>query len=65
MQYEPDPALVDILAKRQPRIIPGEPQAYKRAVIRMVLCHVQNQREALDELAALDESMGARNEAGA
>lgn len=54
---EPDPDLVEALARREPSVRRGEPQAYKRAVIRMTLQNVQKRREALDELARLGELM--------
>lgn len=52
-----DEALVDVLAKREPKLIPGEPQAYKRAVIRMVLQHIEDRSAALDELARIGQEM--------
>lgn len=60
MTYEPDPALVEVLASREPRIRAGEPQAYKRAVIRMVLSHIHNRRAALEEIAQLGQDIDTK-----
>ena len=52
-----DEAFIDVLVRRQPKIVPGEPQAYKRAVIRMTLEAVAGRRAALDEMARLGQEI--------